>query len=73
MEFYSAMKKNEILSFAINGWNWRTSFWVRLARPRRAKIVCSPSYVVFRSKANTAMLWDLGYMTRGEHIGEVRD
>jgi hypothetical protein len=25
MEFYSAMKKNEILSFANNGWNWRTS------------------------------------------------
>jgi hypothetical protein len=25
MEFYSATKKNEILSFAINGWNWRTS------------------------------------------------
>jgi hypothetical protein len=24
-EFYSAMKKNEILSFAVNGWNWRTS------------------------------------------------
>jgi hypothetical protein len=26
MEFYSAMKKNEVLSFAGNGWNWRTSF-----------------------------------------------
>jgi hypothetical protein len=26
MEFYSAMKKNEILSLAVNGWNWRTSF-----------------------------------------------
>jgi hypothetical protein len=24
-EFYSAIKKNEILSFQINGWNWRTS------------------------------------------------
>jgi hypothetical protein len=24
MEFYSAMKKNEILSFQVNGWNWRT-------------------------------------------------
>jgi hypothetical protein len=25
MEFYSAMKKNEILSFT-SKWNWRTSF-----------------------------------------------
>jgi hypothetical protein len=24
MEFYSATKKNEILSFASKGWNWRT-------------------------------------------------
>jgi hypothetical protein len=26
MEFYSAMKKNEILPLQVNGWNWRTSF-----------------------------------------------
>jgi hypothetical protein len=26
MEFYAAVKKNEMLSFAVNGWNWRTSF-----------------------------------------------
>jgi hypothetical protein len=23
MEFYSAMRKNEILSFQVNGWTWR--------------------------------------------------
>jgi hypothetical protein len=39
-----------------NGWNWRTSFSVRLARLRRLKIVCSPSYADFRSRANTAVL-----------------
>jgi hypothetical protein len=55
----------------INGWNWRTSFWVRLARLRRPKIVCSPSYVGFRSRANTAMWLDLDHMTRGEHIQEI--
>jgi hypothetical protein len=27
--------------------------------------------VDFRSRANTAMLLDLGHMTRGEHIWEV--
>jgi hypothetical protein len=26
MEFYSAMKKKEIMLFSVNGWNWRTSF-----------------------------------------------
>jgi hypothetical protein len=25
MEFYSATMKNEILSFAVNAWNWRTA------------------------------------------------
>jgi hypothetical protein len=26
MEFYAAMKKNEMLHSLANGWNWRTSF-----------------------------------------------
>jgi hypothetical protein len=67
MEFYSAMK-NEILSFA--------SKWmelVRSARLRRPKIICSSSYVDFRSRANAAMWLDLDHMTRGEHIGEIRE
>jgi hypothetical protein len=29
------------------------------------------SYVDFRSRANTAMLLDLGHMLRGEHMWEV--
>jgi hypothetical protein len=64
------MKKNEILSF--------TSKWVELeniilaksAKLRRTKIVCSPSYEDFISRANAAMLLDMGHMTRGEHIWE---
>jgi hypothetical protein len=55
----------------VNGWNWRTSFWARLARLRRTKIVCSPSYADFRSRANTAVWLDLGHTLRGEHIREV--
>jgi hypothetical protein len=43
----------------------------RLARLRRPKIVCSPSYMDFRSRANTAMLLDLGHMIRGDYIWEV--
>jgi hypothetical protein len=38
----------------VNGWNWRTSSSVRLARLRRPKIICSPSYADVRSSANTA-------------------
>jgi hypothetical protein len=55
----------------INGWNWRTSFWARLARLRRPKIVCSLSYVNFRSRAKAAMWLDLDNMTRGEHVWEI--
>jgi hypothetical protein len=62
------MKSNHL---QVNGWNWRTSFGARLARPRRPKIVYSPSYVDFRSSANAAMWLDLDHMTRGEHIWEI--
>jgi hypothetical protein len=55
----------------VNGWNWRTSFWVRSARLRRPKIICSPSHVDFRSRANAAMCLDLNHMTRGEYIWEI--
>jgi hypothetical protein len=41
---------------------------VRLARLRRPKIICSPSYMDFRSRANAAMLLDLGHTLKGEHI-----
>jgi hypothetical protein len=54
----------------VNGWNWRTSFWARLARLRRPKIVCSPSYVDFKSRAKVVMSLDLGHTLRGEHIQE---
>jgi hypothetical protein len=57
MEFYSAVKKNEILSFG--------SKWMELEKNHTErgkpdsedqKIICSPSYVIFRSRTNTAML-----------------
>jgi hypothetical protein len=63
MVFYSATKKNEILSF--------TSKWMELENIiRRPKIVCSPSYVDFRPKTNIVVLLDMGHMLRGEHIQE---
>jgi hypothetical protein len=44
-----------------------------LARLRRPKMICSPSYADFRSRATTAMWLDLGHMIRGEHTREVGD
>jgi hypothetical protein len=69
MEFYSAMKK-ETLSIA-GKWMELENIILRLARLRRPKIVCSPSYADFRSRANAAMWLELDHMTRGEHIREI--
>jgi hypothetical protein len=54
----------------VYGCNSRTSSFVRLARLRRPKIICSSSHADFRSKINTVILLDLGHMPRGEHIQE---
>jgi hypothetical protein len=70
MEFYSAKKKNKILTFASKWMELENIILRRLARLRRPKIM-SPSYVDFRSRVNTAMLSDLGHMTRGQYIQEV--
>jgi hypothetical protein len=50
-----------------------TSFWVRLAWPKRPKIVCSPSYVDIRSRANTTRGLDFEHMIKVRaHKGGVR-
>jgi hypothetical protein len=38
-----------------------------LARLRRPKIACSPSYAVYRPKTNAVILLDMGHTLRGEH------
>jgi hypothetical protein len=43
---------------------------VKLARLRKPKTKCSPSYVDFRSKTNAVVLLDLGHMLREGHIWE---
>jgi hypothetical protein len=42
MEFYVAMKKNEMLSFAGKWMELGNIILVKLAWPKRPKIVCSP-------------------------------
>jgi hypothetical protein len=41
-----------------------------LARFRRPKIICSPSYVDFRPKTIAVILLDMGHTLRGEHAQE---
>jgi hypothetical protein len=48
--------------------NQRADSTDRFTRP---KIVCSPSYADFRSRANAAMWLDLDHKKRGEHIWEI--
>jgi hypothetical protein len=56
MEFYAAMKKDEMLSFAGKWMELENIILsVRIAWPKRPKIVCSPSYVDISSTANTTM------------------
>jgi hypothetical protein len=52
VEFYSATKKNEILSFA-GKWMEMENIILSEVRIRRPKISCSPSYADYRSKTNT--------------------
>jgi hypothetical protein len=39
---------------------------MNLARLRRPKIACSPSYVDYRPKTNEVILLDMGHTLRGE-------
>jgi hypothetical protein len=54
----------------VNGWKWRTSSKVKLARLRRPKITCSPSCADYRPKTNAELLLGMGHTLRGESIQE---
>jgi hypothetical protein len=70
MEFYSVMKMNEILSFATKWVELENIIFTEVNQAQKTKIICFPSYVVFRSKTNAVILSDLGHTLRGEHIQE---
>jgi hypothetical protein len=73
MEFYLAMKKNEILSFASKWMELENIILSEISQAQKPKIVCSPPYVDTRFRANAAMWLDLYHMTRGEHIWEIQE
>jgi hypothetical protein len=70
-EFYSAMKKNEILLFAGKWVELENIILSEVSQAHKTKNLCSPSYADFRSKGNAAVWLDLDHMTRGEHIREI--
>jgi hypothetical protein len=63
MEFYSATKKNEILSFAIRWMELKNTILCKV-RLRMPKITCSASYADYRHKANAVILLDMGHTLR---------
>jgi hypothetical protein len=62
--------KNEILSFASKWMELENIILSKVSKAQKPKIICSHSYVDFRSRANAVMLLDMGHMLRGEHIQE---
>jgi hypothetical protein len=67
MEFYSATKKNEILSFASK---WMALENIILSEVNQAKSHMFSPYVDYRLKTNAVILLDMGHTLRGEHIQE---
>jgi hypothetical protein len=41
-----------------------------IARLRKPKIICSPSYMDYNLKTNAIILLDMGHILRGEHAWE---
>jgi hypothetical protein len=71
--FSQPQKGMKFCHLQVNGWNWRTSSYEKLARLRGPKLVCFPSYADFRAKTNVVILLDMGHMLRGECIQEDRE
>jgi hypothetical protein len=70
-ELYSAMKKNETLSFASKWMELENIILSEVSRLTRPIIKCFPSYVDFRSRVNTTRGLDFGHMIKREHTREI--
>jgi hypothetical protein len=59
--FTQPQGKMKIFLSQVNGWKWRTSSYVKLARLRKPKAVCSLLYVEYSPKTNAQILCDTGH------------
>jgi hypothetical protein len=64
MEFYSASKKNEILSFASKWMELESIILSEISQAQKEKIVCSPSHADDRPKTNAVTLLEMGHTLR---------
>jgi hypothetical protein len=71
MEFYSAMKKNEILSFAGKWTELENIILSEISQAQKTKNRMFSLICALRSRTNAAMLLDLEHNKRGEHIWEI--
>jgi hypothetical protein len=65
MEFYSATKKNEILSFAGKWMELENVILSKVSQAQRPKAACSPLCADCTHKTNTAILRDMGHTKGG--------
>jgi hypothetical protein len=70
MEFYSATKKNEILSFASRWMELENIILSEVRQAQKAKNCISPLYAHYRPRTNAVMLLDMGHTLKRECIWE---
>jgi hypothetical protein len=63
MEFYSAMKENEILLFSSKGMELENIILSKVSQAQKTKNHVFSFIYGFRSRANTAMLLDITWVT----------
>jgi hypothetical protein len=66
MEFYSATKKNEILSFTSKCIELENMILSEVSQAQKAKTCMFSSSADYRPKINAVILWDMGHTLRGE-------
>jgi hypothetical protein len=73
MEFYSATKKNEILSFRCKWMELENIILTTLSKvsqAQKAKNYMFYLYVNYRPKRNAVILLDMGHTLKGDHTWE---
>jgi hypothetical protein len=72
VEFYSAMKKNEILSFTGKLLEVKNTIFSEVSQLRSSKAACSPLHANCSSKTNASVLWETGHTKGRLYKGGIR-